>query len=161
MTYGEKFVKDNFYIPENKKHAYILLKTDQRSLLTVDPQVWLKPGVKKNYRVDEKAGVISIELRCKFAHAVESAGDNVPRIFLLLDQTFTEEAIQKFFTGVWIAHNNVKMRKANTTAFNIARREAKRLRPSEKLDRKNHRQIVHVTTKLSMAEAAESSRVYT
>lgn len=73
-----------------------------------------KPGA-KNHVIDLD-GTPAIVTRIRFMNAITSAADNEPRVFCLLNQVLTEDAIHELFPEVWLQWHNF-------TARHIANRE--------------------------------------
>lgn len=117
MTYGEKFVHDNVTYEvdknDNPRKAYINAKNHSAARSSYIQKHFM-PGITRNYIVNKETGVIQFEVHIRFAKAISKAGDNIPRIFILLNQVFTEATIKLFWEDVWKAHNAIKLRKSRT-----------------------------------------------
>ena len=158
MNYSERFFKESFIIEPDKngnpRKAYLLVRnvsdTDGNNPLSL-----LFPGADKHYKWDPETRMLSFECRVRFANALKSCEDNLPRLFIILNQLFTEDAIRKYFREIWVAHNNVKMRKINTTELQQLQRAKKLglIKPDP-----DHKEIVRSTRNMSIREAAERSR---
>ena len=158
MNYSERFVKESIIIQSDKnglpRKAYLLV----RNVSAADgnnPESLLFNGVTKHHKWDPETHMLSFECRVRFANALKSCADNLPRLFIILNQLFTEDAIRKYFREIWVAHNNVKMRKINTTELQQLQRAKKLglIKPDP-----DHREIVRSTRNMSIREAAERSR---
>ena len=158
MTYSERFFKESFIIEPDKngnpRKAYLLVRnvtdTDGNNPLSL-----LFPGADKHHKWDPETHMLSFECRVRFANALKSCEDNLPRLFIILNQLFTEDAIRKYFSDIWVAHNNVKVRKINTTELQQLQRAKKLglIKPDP-----DHREIVRSTRNMSIREAAKRSR---
>lgn len=159
MNFSERFVKESVIIQTDKagipRKAYLLVRNVSESDGNNPLSLLVFPDSGKHYKWDPELHMLSYECRVRFHHALEKCGDNLPRMFIILNQIFTEEAIKKYFNKVWVAHNNVKMRKANQTEY-CQLQHAKKIglvKPDP-----DHREIVRSTQNMSIREAARRSR---
>jgi len=82
------------------------------------------PGA-RNPIINTEGGIPAIVTRIRFMNAIAKAGDNEPRVFCLLNQILTEDAIHELFPEVWLQwHNYMARRDANRT-INQLRHERK------------------------------------
>jgi len=128
MTYAEKFVRDSVtFVPDktgNPRWAHLKLP-NARKIDLDDPARIYQPNARVKCVTNNVDDYISVELRVRYARALEACGDNVPRLCIILLQVFTEEAVKHYFNNIWIHWNNVAQRKRNTTAECMANRERK------------------------------------
>ena len=128
MTYAEKFVKDSvtFVLDKtgNPRRARLKLPNARKIDLDYPTRIY-QPNARVKYVTNNADGYISVELRVRYARALEACGDNVPRLCIILFQVFAEEAVKHYFNDIWIRWNNVVQRKRNTTSENTANRERK------------------------------------
>lgn len=157
MTYSEQFVKDNVIIENDKngnpRRAYILCR-NWAAAKSSYVQKHLNRGIVRKYKVDVEHGIISFEAHVRFARALEKAGDNIPRLYILLNQMFTENSIRLFWYDVWLSHHNIQVRKSNTTARQHFVRDLRRglIKPVYKA----HKECVEVTKNMTIRRAAET-----
>lgn len=128
MTYAEKFVRDSvIFVPDktgNPRWAHLKLPNARKIDLDYPTRIY-QPNARVKCVTNSADGYISVELRVRYARALEACGDNVPRLCIILLQVFTEEVVKHYFNDIWIRWNNVVQRKRNTTAESTANRERK------------------------------------
>lgn len=160
MTYAEQFVKDNIIFDNGKdgrpRRAYILLRGCNHFDAEDPCKKLLAPGITRKFKWDPALMIISFECRVRFANALRAVKDNnLPRMFIILNQMFSVDSIKRFFYKVWLEWNNVSMRKQNAT--DECRRN--HLIKLGKLRRdEDHIDIMRSTSNMSIREAARRSR---
>jgi len=159
VAIADHFV-DTYCVEENPRRCFLQITAISKyPHMRADPKKYVFQENAKHDKIFDYEGFIpSIQIRHRFIHALKKCGENTPRLFMMLNQVFKEEAIKVFFPEVWTPWHNVMARKANTTARN----EANRLRKlTPRADRVLHNQCAHLTQGMSMRDAARSSRIYT
>ena len=128
MTYAEKFVRDSvLFVPDktgNPRWVHLKLP-NARKVDLEDPCRIYQPSARVKCVTNTEDKYISVELRVRFVRALESCGDNVPRMCIILLQIFSEDAVKYYFSDIWIKWNNVTQRKRNRTIECMANHERK------------------------------------
>ena len=158
MTYAEKFVRDSvIFIPDkagNPRWAHLKLPNASKQDLD-DPRRIYQPNARVKCVTNIEEKYIDVILRVRYARAIESCGDNIPRLFIILNQVFMEDAIRFYFNDVWVAWHNVMQRKRNITQENAANRERKL--HGDNVD-KDKRDCQFITANRSASKHARISR---
>lgn len=159
MTAGERFV-DTYCIVEDKRRCCLQIpEISKYPHMCKQPDIYVfQPHAKHKEIFNYEGFIPSIKIRYRFTNALRSAGDNVPRLYLLLNEILTEEAIKAFFPKVWLTWYNKMQRRANAAEQqkrNIARKY------QSAASRSDHWHITHITTNMSIGEAAKQSRLFT
>lgn len=128
MTYAEKFVRDSVtFVPDrtgNPRWAHLKLP-NARKIDLDDPVRIYQPNARVKCVTNTEDKYISVELRVRFVRSLESCGDNIPRMCVILLQIFSEDAVKYYFSDIWIKWNNVAQRKRNHTIECMSNRERK------------------------------------
>ncbi len=128
MTYAERFVRDSVkFVPDktgNPRWAHLKLPNAKKIDLD-DPCRIYQPNARIKCTTNVDENYIDVEVRVRYARALESCGDNIPRLCIILMQVFTEDAVKYYFNNIWIHWHNVAQRKRNTTSVCLANREKK------------------------------------
>jgi len=159
MAIADHFV-DTYCVVENPHRCFLQLPTlNEHKFMRDDPEKYLfQENCKHNKVFDYEGFIPSCTIRYRFINAIRRCEDNVPRIFILLNQLFREEAIKLLFPDVWTMWHNVMMRKANTHERNEMNRQRKHV---PKKERVMHHQCERITHGMSMRDAARQSRIFT
>lgn len=158
-TLGDRLV-DTYVICENKNRVWLQLPNKPEAKhMFAEPVKYIFQDNAKHKEVFLHEGFIpSIRIRHRFMLTLRAAGNNGPRIYLLLNAIMQEQAIKMFFPDLWLVwHNKMAHRKAaaERQQMNIERKYR-----ACSIDR-DHGYIRHITTCMSMDEAAQSSRCIT
>lgn len=128
MTYAEKFVRDSvIFVPDrtgNPRWAHLKLPNARKADLE-DPCRIYQPNARVKCVTNTEDKYISVELRVRYARSLESCGENVPKMCIMLLQIFSEDTIKYYFSDIWIKWNNVTQRKRNATIECMTNRERK------------------------------------
>ena len=116
MTYSERFVRDSVtFVPDkagNPRWAHLKLPNARRQDLD-NPNGIYQPSARVNCATNVQERYIDVVLRVRYANALKSCGDNIPRLFIILNQVFLEDTIKHYFNKVWVSWHNVMQRKEN------------------------------------------------
>ena len=108
----------------------------------------------------EVEGIPCFKCRIRFIHSLRKCGSNFCRLYMQLDQFFTEEFIKEQFTtpNVWVLHHNFHAKKAIATQ----QQQYNHLRKISKLtsltDQKLHREAELRTANRSVSTDARFTR---
>lgn len=128
MTYAEKFVRDSVtFVPDrtgNPRWAHLKLLNARKADLENPGRIY-QPNAKVKCVTNTEEKYIDVELRVRYARALEACEENVPRMCIILLQIFSEDTVKYYFSDIWIKWNNVAQRKRNTTIECMTNREHK------------------------------------
>ena len=154
-TFSDVFV-DTYVIEENPRRVFIQLPE-----LIKHPD-WIEQSNLKVFQDNvvhnvlfEYEGMIPIaQIRHRYAKSLRQCGDNVPRLFILLNQLLRKEAIELIFPEIALMHHNCMAKKQS----NRERHEfLQRIKKIPIADRKLHAEVRQLTQNVTVRKAAKFS----
>ena len=150
MTFAEDWVNTYTYV-ENHRRAFInlgpLLKVKH---MLENPHTYVFQENVVHSKIIFIDGIPHVQTRVRFIKALRQAGDNIPRLYITLNQIFKKDAIRILWPIVLLKWSNVMARKKNTYERNEKNRVLKKIPVA---DRKLHGEIVKLTQKPTLRSA--------
>ena len=156
---GKQFV-DTYFVRDGSRQAFLVIgKLLNSSRYQKDERAIFMPKAKNKIIDLDHTGIPAVVTRIRFMNAIEACDKNVSKIFIILNQVLTADAIKEFFPEVYNTWYSVFERKRLTTLQNEHNRLVNLGKLPDPRD-KDHRECLRITRHMSLREAARSSRLF-
>lgn len=140
-TYADKFYENYCVRADQKRCAYLVVPVKLKP--EVEPSRLAMFETKaKNINIDHVNHRVDVKVHIRFINALKKCENNVPRIFILLNQILNKSAIKALFPEVYAAYKKSMEKKSS---------------PVKKKSDQIHRECVGLMRNTSIRAMARSS----